>query len=143
MPTIRELLEARNEIYVENAVTEDDLMRICFNKQVEMRDDKARAKKNRKKPKQITYLSKRDRDAVIMLAAVTQSLQNLIEDWDGLGNRPSFVLSWLRTAQTMCYKVVEWLIKHVPEKEYRKVLDDVAYYQIGIYEYMPKKRTEG
>lgn len=144
MPTIREILEARNEIAVHKqehgTVTEDDLMRICYNKQVEDRDIKAKNKANKRKPKQITYLNGKDRDAVIMLSAVTQSLQNLIEEWDGLGNRPSFVLASLRTAQTMCYKVMEWLIKDVPEKEYLKVLKDVGYFQIGIYEYSPKKR---
>lgn len=138
---IRELLKARNEIKVhEGTVTEDDLIRITYNKQVEERDAKASAKKNRRKPKQITYLNRQDKDAVIMLAAVTQSLQNLIEEWDGLHNRPSFVLASLRTAQTMCYKVIEWLVKDVPEKDYVRVLDDVAYFQIGIYEYVPKRR---
>lgn len=143
MPSIREILQARNEIYVENATTEDDLMRICYNKSVEDRDKKTISKKHRKKTKEITYLNTKDRDAVIMLSAITQSLQNLIEDWDGLGNRPSFVLASLRTAQTMVYKVIEWLIKDVPEKDYLKVVKDIGYFQIGIYEYSPKKRMEG
>lgn len=147
LPSIRELLKARNEIAIHRqetgTVTEDDLMRICYNKEVEERDNKAKNKQNRRPPKQITYLNGKDRDAVIMLSAITQSLQNLIDEWDGLGNRPSFVLAALRTAQTMVYKVMEWLIKDVPEKEYLKVLKDVGYYQIGIYEYSPRKRKEG
>ena len=53
MPTFREILEARNEIFVENAVTEDDLFKICFNKQVEDRDIRAKNKQNKRKPKQI------------------------------------------------------------------------------------------
>jgi hypothetical protein len=144
MPTIREILKARNEIAVHRqetgTVTEDDLMRICYNKQVEERDIKTKNKSNKRTPKQITYLNRKDRDAVILLSAVTQSLQNLIEEWDGLGNRPSFVLASLRTAQTMAYKVIEYLIKDVSEKEYLKVISDVGYFQIGIYEYSPKKR---
>ena len=146
MPTFREILEARNEIAVhrqEKEVTEDDLFKICFNKQVEERDIRAKNKQNRRNPKQITYLNGKDRDAVIALTAITQTLQNLIEEWDGLGNRPSFVLSALRTAKTMCYKVLEWMLKDVPEKDCLKVVSDVGYFQIGIYEYSPKKRTEG
>lgn len=147
MPTFREILEARNEIAVhrqeKEIVTEDDLFKICFNKQVEDRDIRAKNKQNKRKPKQITYLSKQDKDAVIMLSAVTQSLTNLIEEWDRLGNRPTFVLSALRTAKTMAYKVMEWLIKDVPEKDYVSLLNDVGYFQIGIYEYSPKRRMEG
>jgi len=147
LPNIREILQARNEIAVHKqehgTVTEDDLMRICFNKQVEERDNKVKSKQNKRRTKQITYLNSKDRDAVIMLSAVTQSLQNLIEEWDGLANRPSFILGALRTAQTMAYKVIEWLIKDVPEKDYLKVVSDVGYFQIGIYEYSPKKRMGG
>ena len=147
MPTIREILEARNEIAVhrqeQGTVTEDDLFKICFNKQVEDRDIRAKNKLNKRKPKQITYLSKPDKDAVIMLSAVTQSLTNLIDEWDRLGNRPTFVLSALRTAKTMAYKVIEWLIKDVPEKDYKSLLSDVGYFQVGIYEYSPRKRMEG
>jgi dsDNA-specific endonuclease/ATPase MutS2 len=147
MPTIREILEARNEIAVHRqeygTVTEDDILKICFNKQVEDRDTNAKNKQNRRKPKVITYLNKQDRDAVIMLSAVTQSLQNIIDEWDGLRNRPSFVLGALRTANTMVYKVIEWMIKDVPAKDYLKVVSDVGYFQIGIYEYSPKRRMEG
>lgn len=147
MPTIREILQAKNEIAVhkqeQGTVTADDLFRICYNKQVEERDTKAKNKANRRKPKQITYLNTKDRDAVIALTAITQTLQNLIEEWDGLGNRPSFVLGALRTAQTMCYKVLEWMLKDVPEKDCLKVISDVGYFQIGIHEYSPKKRMEG
>ena len=146
MPSIREILQARNEIAVHRqehgAVTEDDLFKICFNKQIEDRDNQVKNKLNKRRPKQVTYLNSKDRDAVIMLSAVTQSLQNLIEEWGRLGNRPSFVLASLRTAQTMCYKVIEWLIKDVPEKDYLRVISDVGYFQIGIYEYSPKKREE-
>lgn len=147
MPTFREILEARNEIAVhrqENGtVTEDDLFKICFNKQVEDRDIKTKNKQNRRKPKQITYLNGKDRDAVIALTAITQTLDNLITEWDELGNRPTFVLSALRTAKTMAYKVLEWMLRDVPEKDYLKVISDVGYFQIGIYEYSPQKRKEG
>ena len=147
MPTIRELLTARNEIAVhyqdKREVTEDDLMRICYNKGVEDKDIAKKNRANRRKPKQITYLNSKDRDAVIMLSAVTQSLQNLIDEWSELGNRPTFVLAALRTAQTMVYKVIEWMIKDVPEKEYLKVVSDIGYFQIGIYGYSPRKRNEG
>ena len=146
MPTIREILQARNEIKVhadeQGTVTEDDLFRICYNKQVEERDNRVVAKKLKKREKEITYLSRQDKDAVIMLAAVTQSLQNLIDEWAVLGNRPPFIMGALRTAQTMCYKVIEWMIRKVPEKDYMRVLNDVAYFQIGIYEYIPKRREE-
>ena len=147
MPTIREILEARNEIAVHKqehgTVTEDDLFKICFNKQVEDRDIKAKNKLNKRRPKQVTYLNGKDRDAVIALSAITQTLQNLIDEWGELGNRPTFVLASLRTAQTMCYKVIEWLIKDVPEKDYLKVVNDVGYFLVGIYEYSPKRRMEG
>jgi len=56
MPTFREILEARNEIAVhrqEKEITEDDLFKICFNKQVEDRDIRAKNKQNKRKPKQI------------------------------------------------------------------------------------------
>lgn len=43
----------------------------------------------------------------------------------------------------MCYKVIEWLVKDAPEKDYVSLLNDVGYFQIGIYEYSPKKRTGG
>jgi len=146
MPTIREILQARNEIKVhkdeQGTITEDDIFKICYNKQVEERDNKALAKKNKRKPKEITYLSRQDKDAVITLSAITQTLQNLIDEWAALGNRPSFLLASLRTAQTMCYKALEWLLKDVSEKDYASLLDDVAYFQIGIYEYAPKRREE-
>ena len=146
MPTIREILQARNEIKVhkdeQGTVTEDDLFKICYNKQVEIRDNNALAKKLKRKPKEITYLNRHDKDAAIMLCGVTQSIQNLIDEWAALGNRPSFLLASLRTAQTMCYKVLEWLLKDVSEKDYASLLDDVAYFQIGIFEYAPKRREE-
>ena len=146
MPTIREILHARNEIKVhkdeQGTVTEDDLFKICYNKQVEDRDNKTLAKKLKCKPKEITYLNRHDKDAAIMLCGVTQSIQNLIDEWAALGNRPSFLLASLRTAQTMCYKVLEWLLKDVSEKDYASLLDDVAYFQIGIFEYAPKRREE-
>lgn len=142
MPTIRELLEARNEIYVENAVTEDDLIRVCYNKQVELRDNQAKARQHKqRKAKEVTYLSQKDREAVIILSAITQTLQNLIDDWEKLGNRPAIVIKGLKTAKTMCYKAIEWLFRGINEKDYRRVMDDVAYHQIGIYEYTPIKKT--
>ena len=58
MPTIREILQARNEIKVhkdeQGTVTEDDLFKICYNKQVEIRDNNALAKKLKCKPKRQT-----------------------------------------------------------------------------------------
>jgi hypothetical protein len=141
------MLEARNEIAVyrqeTGTITEDDLIKICYNKQVEERDTRVKNKQNKRKPKQIIYLNGKDRDAAIALIAITQTLENLITEWDELGNRPTFVLGALRTATTMCFKVLEWLIKDVPAKDYLKVVSDVAYYQIGIYEYSPKRRMEG
>lgn len=118
---IREILQARNELYVENAVTEDDLYRICYNKQVELREQKDQEKNNRRKPKEISYLSKQDRDSLIVLSAITQTLNNLIESWGRLGNRPPLVMKGLRTALTMCYKAIEWQMKGISEKDYKYI----------------------
>lgn len=75
-----------------------------------------------------------------MLAAITQTLQNIIDAWQKLGNRPSFVLGALRTAQTMVYKALEWQVKDVPEKDFMAVIRDIGYHQVGIMEYEPVRR---
>jgi hypothetical protein len=88
MATIAELMRARNHIAVweqENGreATPDDIMVILYNQKVEEERAKREARKRRKQkqPKKKEYLTKRDREYIIVMAACTQGLQNIIDGW--------------------------------------------------------------
>lgn len=138
MPTFTELLEAKDDIHTQSAITKDEIMVATINQQIRERRTREENKAKRKKPKKITYLSKEERDTAIKLIAVATVLQVIIEEWDALGNRPTVIIGALRTAKTMTYKAIEWMIKDVPQKDYQAILSDIGYYTIGAYEYTPR-----
>lgn len=134
------MLEARNEIHCENVETMDDAIRACWQKQLSDKEQKEANKLNRKPEKKMTYLSQNERQTAIMFAAITESLQQIIDEWDSMGNRPKAIVAGLRCAKTMTTKALEWLVRDVPEEDYMRLLKDVGYYVIGVSAYEPRKR---
>lgn len=146
MATIAELLRARNHIAVweqehGREATPDDLMVILYNQKAEESREKIQSKKKRKQkqPQQKQYLTKRDREFIIIMAACTQGLQNIIDEWQEHDQHP-FLLRCLRTANTWIYKAMEWMTKELPDKEKMSLLRDSAYFEVGIIEYSVRRR---
>ena len=148
MATIAELMRARNHIAVweqENGreATPDDIIVILYNQKVEEDRAKREAHKRRKQkqPKKKEYLTKRDREYIIVMAACTQGLQNIIDDWEEHDQHP-FLLRCLRTANTWLYKAMDWMTKDLPEREKMSLLRDAAYHEVGIIEYSVRRAKE-
>lgn len=149
MATIAELLRARNHIAVweqehGREATPDDLMVILYNQKAEESREKIQSKKKRKQkqPQQKQYLTKRDREFIIIMAACTQGLQNIIDEWQEHDQHP-FLLRCLRTANTWIYKAMEWMTKELPDKEKMSLLRDSAYFEVGIIEYSVRRKKAG
>lgn len=145
MATIAELIRARNDIAVweqENAreASPDDLMVILYNEKVN-RERKKRAAQKRRKQKTVKkkeYLSKRDKEYILIMAACAQGLERIINDWEDHDQHP-FLLRCLRTANTWIYKAMEWMLKDLPQREIDNVFREVAYHEIGIIEYSVRR----
>ena len=150
MATIAELMRARNHIAVweqENGreASPDDLMIILYNEKVDRERRKRAAQKRRKQKtvKKKEYLSKRDKEYVLIMAACTQGLERIINDWEDHDQHP-FLLRCLRTANTWIYKAMEWMLKDLPQREIDNVFREAAYHEIGIIEYSARRsRTKG
>lgn len=147
MATIAELLRARNHIAVweqehGKEATPDDLMVILYNQKVEDAREKVQSKKKRKQkqPQRKQYLTKRDRELIIVMAACTQGLQNIIDEWQE-HNQPPFLLRCIRTANTWIYKAMEWMAKDMPDREKMSLFRDSAYYEVGIIEYSVRRKA--
>ena len=145
MATIAELMRARNDIAVweqENGreATPDDIMVILYNQKVEEDRAKQEARKRRKQkqPKKKEYLSKRDKEYILIMAACTQGLERIITDWEDHDQHP-FLLRCLRTANTWIYKAMEWMLKDLPQREIDNVFREAAYHEIGIIEYSVRR----
>ncbi|HBK53802.1 MAG TPA: hypothetical protein DDZ44_07700 [Syntrophomonas wolfei] len=147
MATIAELLRARNHIAVweqehGREATTDDLMVILYNQNAEEAREKRESKKRkRNKPliKRKDYLTKRDREFIIVMAACTQGLQNIIDEWQEHDQNP-FLLRCLRTANTWIYKAMEWMTKDLLGREKMSLLRQAAYNEVGIIEYEVRRR---
>ncbi|MCK9327806.1 MAG: hypothetical protein M0P69_20085 [Bacteroidales bacterium] len=147
MATIAELMRARNHIAVweqehGKEATPDDLMVILYNQKVEDAREKVQSKKKRKQkqPQRKQYLTKRDRELIIVMAACTQGLQNIIDEWQE-HNQPPFLLRCIRTANTWIYKAMEWMAKDMPDREKMSLFRDSAYYEVGIIEYSVRRKA--
>lgn len=147
MATIGELMRARNHIAVweqehGRQATPDDIMIILYNQKAEEAREKVQSKKKRKQkpPKQKNYLTKRDREFIIVMAACTQGLQNIIDEWQEHNQHP-FLLRCLRTANTWVYKAMEWMTKDLPERDQMSLLRDSAYYEVAIIEYSVRRKV--
>ncbi len=147
MASIAELLRARNHIAVweqehGKEATPDDLMVILYNQKAEEAREKVQSKKKRKQkqPQRKQYLTKRDRELIIVMAACTQGLQNIIDEWQE-HNQPPFLLRCIRTANTWIYKAMEWMAKDMPDREKMSPFRDSAYYEVGIIEYSVRRKA--
>jgi hypothetical protein len=147
MATIAELMRARNHIAVweqehGKEATPDDLMVILYNQKVEDAREKVQSKKKRKQkqPQRKQYLTKRDRELIIVMAACTQGLQNIIDEWQEHNQHP-FLLRCLRTANAWIYKAMEWMAKDMPDREKMSLFRDSAYYEVGIIEYSVRRKA--
>jgi hypothetical protein len=149
MATIAELLRARNHIAVweqehGREVTADDLVAILYNQQVEEQREKVAARERRKKKKQAktkNYLTQRDKEYIIVMAACTQGIQNILDGWQEHDQHP-FLLRCLRTANTWIYKAMDWMTKDLPEREKMSLLREAAYHEVGIIEYSVRRAKE-
>ncbi len=149
MATIAELLKARNHIAVweqehDREATPDDLMVILYNQKTEEAREKRESKKRikNKQAKKQDYLTKRDKEYIIVMAACTQGIQNIIDEWQEHDQHP-FLLRCLRTANTWLYKAMDWMTKDLPEREKMSLFRDSAYYEVGIIEYSVRRRRAG
>lgn len=150
MPTIAELLKARNHIAVweqehSREATPSDLQVILYNQKVEEQRAKEAARRRRKQKKQARskdYLTKRDKEYIIIMAACTQGLQNIIDEWQEHDQNP-FLLRCLRTSSTWLYKAMNWMTKDLPERDKLSLLRDAAYHEVGIIEYSVRRRRAG
>jgi len=110
---------------------------ILYNQKVEKGRDKIESKKKRK---QKQYLTKRDREVIIVMAACTQGLQNIIDEWQEHTQHP-FLLRCLRTANTWTYKAMEWMTRDMPDREKMSLFRHSAYYEVGIIEYSARRKA--
>ena len=147
MATIGELMRARNHIAVweqehGRQATPDDMMVILYNQKAEEAREKVQSKKKRKQKhlQRKTYLTKRDRELIIVMAACTQGLQNIIDEWQEHAQHP-FLLRCLRTANSWIYKAMEWMCKELPERDKLSLLRDSAYFEVGIIEYSVRRKA--
>lgn|GEM_PF-2529023 len=139
MPTIKELLEAKDVIAIhemeKGEVTYDDLMRILHNSRVNKKTHETAKKKEYAKD----YLSKADRETFIKLAALLSCLEEVIEAWSKSRN-PKQWTTWLKIAKTNIFKVMVEMFRQVPEEQHQKLFKEIAYHRVYIGEYEVKRR---
>jgi hypothetical protein len=119
-------------------------MVILYNQKAEAQREKIAARqrrKQKKQPRKKEYLTKRDRELIIVMAACSQGLQNIIDEWQEHDQHP-FLLRCLRTANTWIYKAMEWMTKDIPHKELMSLVKETAYNEVGIIEYSVRRAKE-
>jgi hypothetical protein len=102
----------------------------------------AKRGKQKKQSKAKGYLTQRDKEYIIVMAACTQGIQNIIDEWQEHDQHP-FLLRCLRTANTWIYKAMEWMTKDLPQRELISLVRDTAYNEVGIIEYSVRRRKAG
>lgn len=138
MPTIKELLEAKDAIAVtereKGKVDYDDLMVILHNERVR-KNRKDRNKQEFRKD----YLSKADRELMIRLSAVYSCLEEVINYLEKT-KHPRSWLPMLKTAKTNTFKVMVEMFSQIPQEQQQRYFKELAYYNVFIGEYEPRRK---
>jgi len=137
--TLREILEARNEIALEGSIDLEKLKKILAAKRQEKREKK---KTTGPQPQQSTrknYMNRAEREEFMILAAMAGKLEEIIENWVNL-NRPKDRIKWARTSLTFLYKAMDDCVKGIPLETIAQIVREVSLCTIGVIEYEPRRR---
>lgn len=133
MATIREMLEARNEIALEGVTSLSQLEKIIAEK---------KSKKKRKSKKQNWpevrkgYMNRAEREEFMVLAAMAGKLEEVINNWEK-HNRPRDRIKWARTSLTFLYKAMDDCVQGIPPTTIAQIVREIGLCTIGIIEYTP------
>lgn len=138
MATIREILEARNEIALEGTSNLEQLEKILIRKRNEKKDRPPKQKWARQDVRK-DYMSRVEREEFMILAAMAGKLEEVIDNWEK-HNRPRERIKWARTSLTFLYKAMDDCVKGIPLETIAQIVREVGLCTIGVIEYEPRRR---
>lgn len=136
MATIREILEARNEITLEGPVSLEQLEKVIAKKQSEK---KSKTPKQARPAVRKSYMNRAEREEFMILAAMAGKLEEVIDNWEK-HNRPRERIKWARTSLTFLYKAMDDCVKGIPLETIAQIVREVSLCTIGVIEYEPRRR---
>ncbi len=139
MATLREILEARNEIALEGPIDLEKLEKILTAKRQEKRKKKKTAGPQPQQSTRKNYMNKAEREEFMILAAMAGKLEEIIENWVNL-NRPKDRIKWARMALAYLYKAMDDCVRGIPLDVIAQVVREVGLCTIGVIEYHPTRR---
>ncbi len=139
MATLREILEARNEIALEGPIDLEKLEKILTAKRQEKREKKKTAGPQPRQSTGKNYMNRAEREEFMFLAAMTGKLEEIIENWVNL-NRPKDRIKWARMALAYLYKAMDDCVRGIPLDVIAQVVREVGLCTIGVIEYHPTRR---
>lgn len=113
MATLREILEARNEIALEGPIDLEKLEKILAVKRQEKREKKKTAGLQPQQSTRKNYMNRAEREEFMILAAMAGKLEEIIENWVNL-NRPKDRIKWARMALAYLYKAMDDCVRGIP-----------------------------
>lgn len=139
MATLREILEARNEIALEGPIDLEKLEKILTAKRQEKRKKKKTAGPQPQQSTRKNYMNQAEREEFMILAAMAGKLEEIIENWVNL-NRPKDRIKWARMALAYLYKAMDDCVRGIPLDVIAQVVREVGLCTIGVIEYHPTRR---
>lgn len=139
MATLREILEARNEIALEGPIDLEKLEKILAVKRQEKREKKKTAGPQPQQSTRKNYMNRAEREEFMILAAMAGKLEEIIENWVNL-NRPKDRIKWARMALAYLYKAMDDCVRGIPLDVIAQVVREVGLCTIGVIEYQPTRR---
>lgn len=141
MATLREILEARNEIALEGPIDLEKLEKILAAKRQEKREKKktAGAGPQRQQSTRKNYMNRAEREEFMILAAMAGKLEEIVENWANL-NRPKDRIKWARMALAYLYKAMDDCVRGIPLDVITQVVREVGLCTIGVIKYHPTRR---
>lgn len=139
MATLREILEARNEIALEGPIDLEKLEKILAAKRQEKRKKKKTAGPQPQQSTRKNYMNRAEREEFMMLAAMAGKLEEIIENWVNL-NRSKDRIKWARMALAYLYKAMDDCVRGIPLDVIAQVVREVGLCTIGVIEYHPTRR---
>jgi len=138
MATIREILEARNEIALEGPTSLEQLEKIITQKRNEKKNRPPKQKQTRQEVRK-DYMNRAEREEFMILAAMAGKLEEVIDNWEK-HNRPRERIRWAKTSLTFLYKAMDDCVKGIPLETIAQVVREVGLCTIGVIEYEPRRR---
>lgn len=139
MATIREILEAKNEIALEGVTSLEQLEKIIAEKK---KQKKRRPRKQNQPEIRKTYMNRVEREEFMILAAMASKLEEIIEDWEKY-NRPRERIKWARSSLTFLYKAIDDCVKGIPPVTVAQIVREVGLCTVGVIEYTPVRDKGG